>query len=137
VLVFAVLMYVSSPITRTPGRYYEIDTITGKQIKKPEKRLRNTNEAIHPCVRIRINEHGLGTEKDSDTSVTGKLVDMVKHYVLNSKDVVGQYNSAALANYTLVQPGKKFIIVLQPPVLNIFLSHTPPFVLIQPRFCKD
>jgi len=48
-----------------------------------------------------MNDQGLNTEEDPDTSLLGKLASAVKHVV--SRDGVLDYRSAALSNFTLVQ----------------------------------
>lgn len=90
-----------NPTPRTPGRYYEVDLSNGKPVKKPERRLRNTHECIHACVRVRIDEHGPGTEEAPSTSVVGKLFDALKHLWRSGQMEV--YDSKALSNYQLVQ----------------------------------
>lgn len=59
---------------RTPLQYHQTDPITGKS----KNRLRNTNEFIHPSVRVRQARHGTGPD--------GK----------------GLYKPPALANFALV-----------------------------------
>lgn len=90
------------PITRTPGRYYRIDTENGQQSKQ---RLRNTNEAIHRSVRVRIDDGGLGTEEDPDTSEVAKVLKLARMTIGWHSAVAstGKYNSPALSNYELVQ----------------------------------
>ncbi|TVY83472.1 Uncharacterized protein LSUE1_G002421 [Lachnellula suecica] len=87
------------PITRTPGRYHEIDDQTGKETSI---RLRNTNESIHPSVRVRIDGGGRGTDEDTEHSSE------VLHLLNKAGQILGltsaQYSSAALSNYELVRP---------------------------------
>ncbi|KAI9668526.1 MAG: hypothetical protein M1829_005343 [Trizodia sp. TS-e1964] len=45
--------------TRTPGTYHQVNPDTGRPTATP---LRDTNEYIHACVRIRIKQRGLGIE---------------------------------------------------------------------------
>lgn len=97
-----------NPIVRTPGKYCQIDLKTGLQ--NPKAPLKNTNEYIHRCVRVRINAGGLGTEEDPATA-TAKIVDAglkVKDFFTHTPAVPVQdpspYKSAALSEYKLVQP---------------------------------
>lgn len=59
---------------RTPLQYWQTNPVTGKN----ERRLRNTNEFIHPSVRVRQARHG------------------------TSYDCKGVYNPAALKDFKLV-----------------------------------
>jgi len=87
-----------APIIRTPGRYNEVDDETGLQTNV---RLKNTNECIHPSVRIRIDSGGPGPEDDSEhTSEVSRLLKRAKNFVGLAPDT---YSSAALKNYELVQ----------------------------------
>lgn len=92
--------------TRTPGRYHVIDTNTGKPAKE---RLASTNESIHRCVRVRIEEHGPGTEEQPDVcSKIIQLWNLAKKAAginLALKPVPKIYQSAALKAYDLVHPG--------------------------------
>lgn len=49
--------------TRTPGRYCEVDPVTGRSTGEP---LRETCEYVHPSVRTRILLHGPGVEDLGD-----------------------------------------------------------------------
>lgn len=52
------LQALAGSTTRTPGRYSATDTQTGKPTGR---RLENTNEHVHACVRVRMGLGGLGT----------------------------------------------------------------------------
>ncbi|KAF4632833.1 hypothetical protein G7Y89_g5295 [Cudoniella acicularis] len=87
------------PITRTPGHYNEVSDENGKQTKTP---LKGTNECIHSCVRVRIDDHGDGPVNSSFTTEIESLLQRAKGLV-GIAPATG-YKSAALANYELVQP---------------------------------
>jgi len=54
-----------------------------------------------------MDEHGLGTEEDPDTTLLGKVAGLYKEYVVRAKEEgVPEYKSEALAAYGLVQSGK-------------------------------
>jgi hypothetical protein len=84
-------------ITRTPGRYHEVNDETGLQTNVT---LKNTNERIHSSVRIRMDSGGPGLEAES------KHTSEVSH-LKTAKNLVGltsgEYSSAALKNYELVK----------------------------------
>lgn len=88
-----------SPITRTPGRYFEVSTVDGQKTKQ---RLRNTGECIHRCVRVRMNAGGRDIEGNADTSTVSRLLDSVKKAAGQTQS--DKYICEALANYDLVQP---------------------------------
>lgn len=50
---------VAGSVTRTPGRYYELDYRTGKPDAQKPEWLQNTNEYIHASVRARYELGGL------------------------------------------------------------------------------
>ncbi|KAK6386667.1 hypothetical protein LTR65_008866 [Meristemomyces frigidus] len=70
---------------RTPGEYHATDPITGKQLAR---KLTNTREFVHPSVRYRIQQHGLGLATSDDDP--GK----------------GSYNPIALDGWTYCPPGE-------------------------------
>jgi hypothetical protein len=93
-----------NPVIRTPGRYFRVETDNGKPGTQP---LKGTNESIHRCARVRMDNGGLGTEEDPDTSEVTKILSTVKNAVgLQTGVQAGtlKYNSAALSNYELSQP---------------------------------
>ena len=53
------LVRLGGEVVRTPGRYYATNAKTGKITGR---RLRNTNEYVHSCVRVRMALGGLGTQ---------------------------------------------------------------------------
>jgi hypothetical protein len=65
-------------IQRTPGKYHEVDSQTGIEMTDAKYLLRNTNECVHPCVRIRQDGHGKGPEELVDSSRTGRLLTAAK-----------------------------------------------------------
>jgi hypothetical protein len=88
-----------SPITRTPGRYHSTSNVDGKPTNR---RLKDTGECIHRCVRVRINAGGLDIEDNSDTSEVTRLLNLVRGAAGLLPDA--KYHCEALDNYTLVQP---------------------------------
>lgn len=93
-----------NPVIRTPGRYNKISTVDGKPTSEP---LFNTNESIHPCVRIRIDAGGPGTESAPNISEVAKLFNAVRKATGLHPDVhndaPAKYKSPALSNYELMQ----------------------------------
>ncbi|KAK2629243.1 hypothetical protein QTJ16_000063 [Diplocarpon rosae] len=92
------------PITRTPGRYHRVSTGSGKQTSIP---LVGTGECIHRCVRVRIDGGGRGPEEPVGSTVD-KLFNAVKQAAGLHPDRTEEgrsYQSPALSNYALVEPG--------------------------------
>jgi hypothetical protein len=96
-------------VTRTPGRYTQISTEDGKPTAQ---RLKNTNECIHRCVRVRMDAGGPGIEELVPTSTVTKIFNVLKEQVGIHAQVLKElpsYVSPALQNYKLVQaPRVKF-----------------------------
>lgn len=65
-------------VLRTPGQYHEVDAQTGTEMAEAQYLLKNTNECVHPCVRIRQDGHGKGPEELVDASRTGRLLTAAK-----------------------------------------------------------
>jgi hypothetical protein len=87
------------PIIRTPGRYTRTSILDGLPTKQP---LNNTGEAVHRCVRVRINTGGRDTEDNSDSSKVLKAVDFIKS--ATGRGPTKTYVAEALKNYDLIQP---------------------------------
>lgn len=85
------------PIVRTPGAYTEVDPQSGLGGKIP---LKQPNEFVHRCVRVRIDGGGLGEEEHGDkTKTTNKLIDLAK----KKFHLTGVYKPEALKDYTIVE----------------------------------
>lgn len=55
--------YITGRKTRTPGQYHWTDPATG--LPDPKRMLVDTQEFIHPCVRVRQALHGLGVDNSA------------------------------------------------------------------------
>ena len=83
------LMVLGGKKVRTPGQYYEVDPLTGRTTDRP---LQNTNEHIHPCVRIRIETGGLGTEDQGAYNPTA-----LQGFSVVSNELSGKNGKAAIS----------------------------------------
>ena len=94
-----------APITRTPGRYFQISTDDGKPTTQ---RLTNTMECIHRCVRVRMDDGGPGMEELATKSTISEIFNVVKEEAgieaEAKKKELPTYVSPALKKYNLKQP---------------------------------